>query len=478
MDESRFNRGSWLTIIASILLLVVIVAVNAYRATLPTDGWIYDGFGGAFSVDLLGLPSGIQVGDQPVAIGGVQIENIANRPMLAPGTLPQGWQAGGVVTYSLDRDGKNINVQVPVVRWDLAAVRRAFPQWLAAWWDSTLIAILYFLVGAFVFYRRPGSPAAQVLLFLGAVALSMNTLFSWSIADSLDMAAFTASALLGNYIWAMLFFPTLFLLSLVFPRAKRPFRDHPRLTLAALYLAVPLVLFTIGTQSNLVGGFAGFGMVAVYSLLTVVSIIHTYFHLREDPVGRAQVKWVGLGVALVAGYQMVFNVIFLSTGFAFFTVEPWWTGLLESMVRLSLPVTVGIAILRYRLFDIDVIIRRTLQYTLLTGLLALVYFGSVLLGQRIAGALTGEQNSPLVVVISTLLVAALFGRLRRRVQDFIDRRFYRQKYDAIQTLAAFTQTARDETRLEVLAPTLVQVVQDSMQPEQAWLWLKTRSGKQ
>jgi hypothetical protein len=474
MNESKFNRGSWLAIAASILLLVAMAAVNAYRATLPTDGWVYDGFGGSFSVDLLGLPSGIQVGDVPVAIGGVPVEQVALRPMLAPATQPPGWRAGGTVTYRLDRGGQIVDVQVPLVRWDLSAVRWAFPQWLAAWWDSTLISILYFLIGAFVFYRRPGSPAAQVLLFLGAIRLSMSLLFPGSIGDNLDMLAYTASGLLGNYIWAMLLFPTLFLLTLVFPRAKRPYRDHPRLTLAALYLVVPLALFTIGTQSPLAGGFAGFGMVAVYGLLTVGSIIHTFFHLRDDPVGRAQVKWVGLGVALLAGYQLVFNVIFLSTGFAFFSVEPWWTGLLDGLVSLSLPVAVGIAILRYRLFDIDVIIRRTLQYAILTGLLALLYFGSVLLGQRLVGTLTGTPDSPLVLVVSTLLIAALFNPLRIRVQDFIDRRFYRRKYDAIQILSAFTQTARDETQMDSLVPALLGAVQDSVQPDKVWLWFKKK----
>ena len=143
-----------------------------------------------------------------------------------------------------------------------------------------------------------------------------------------------------------------------------------------------------------------------------------------------------------------------------------------NLTYLALPAAIAIAILRYRLWDIDVIIRRTLQYSLVTGLLALVYFGSVLLGQRLAGALTGRQESPLVVVISTLLIAALFNPLRVRVQAFIDRRFYRRKYDAIQTLAAFTQTARDETSLETLEPALLTAVRDSLQPEQAWLWLK------
>ena len=140
---------------------------------------------------------------------------------------------------------------------------------------------------------------------------------------------------------------------------------------------------------------------------------------------------------------------------------------------LAIPAAIAIAILRYRLWDIDLIIRRTIQYGLLSGILALVYFGSVVLGQRLAGA-TGEPDSTLVLVVSTLLIAALFNPLRGRVQEFIDRRFFRRKYDAAQTLASFTLTARDETRLEALAPALLAAVQDSLQPEQAWLWLKLK----
>jgi hypothetical protein len=475
VNESHFNRGSWLALGAASLLILIVLGVNAYRFTLPTDGWIYDGFGGGFSTDLLGLSSGIQPGDQPVSIGGIHIEQISGDSLFIPVNAPESWRAGNTIQYTLKRGDETLSLEVPIVSWDLATAGRALIIWLRSFWTDILIAIFYFLIGVFVFFRRPGNLAAQVLLFLGAVQLSMNLLFPLTLGDYMDPFAFKAVTLLGNYIWGILLFPTLFLLSLVFPRPKHPFSTHPRLTLAGLYLLEPLALLLFGRLSALAGAIIGFSLVAVYGLLTVLSIVHSFFRMRDDPVARAQLMWVGLGIAVMACYQFVSNTILLSTNFeSFFLQTSWWMSLINGMVWLSLPTFVAIAILRYRLFDIDVIIRRTIVYSVLTGILAALYYSSVVLLQQIARLLTGQAGqSQLAIVVSTLGIAALFNPLRRRVQDIIDRRFYRQRYDAERTLDDFAARLRDETDLDVLSRQVEATVSKTMQPLKVQLWLRS-----
>jgi hypothetical protein len=178
---------------------------------------------------------------------------------------------------------------------------------------------------------------------------------------------------------------------------------------------------------------------------------------RAESVQRAQMKWVLYVIVLSTGLQEIARR----------------TGLADQLIwfeTIALPLTIGIAILRYRLYDIDLIIRRTLIYSILTGILALLYFGGVVLLQRIFQAAVG-QTPDVAIVISTLLIAALFSPIRRRVQDTIDRRFYRRRYDVEQTLATFNQTLRDEVDIETLKASLVNVVQETMQPTHIALWL-------
>jgi hypothetical protein len=193
----------------------------------------------------------------------------------------------------------------------------------------------------------------------------------------------------------------------------------------------------------------------------------------STPLQRQQTKWAVLGFALALGGSLA-GIPLLQLAVNSEQPPALAILLLPTIYYWFLPIIplfIGVAILRSRLWDIDVLIRRTLVYSVLTGLLALVYLGSVVVIQAVARGMTGSE-SPLVIVLSTLLIAALFGPLRTRVQRLIDRRFYRRKYDAARTLQAFGAQARDETDLSHLTVELTGVVQETMQPAQTGLWLK------
>jgi hypothetical protein len=149
----------------------------------------------------------------------------------------------------------------------------------------------------------------------------------------------------------------------------------------------------------------------------------------------------------------------------------------SNVALLGLPVFTGIAIVKHHLYDIDLLINRTLVYGLLTTMLVAVYVGGIVLSQRVFVGLIGQEELPqLAIVASTLMIAALFAPLRRRIQAIIDRRFYRRKYDAAKMLSAFNARLRDETDLGTLSDDLVGVVKETMQPEHITLWLRPDTG--
>jgi K+-sensing histidine kinase KdpD len=144
-------------------------------------------------------------------------------------------------------------------------------------------------------------------------------------------------------------------------------------------------------------------------------------------------------------------------------------------IGLFPPLAIGVAVLRYRLWDIDLLIRRTLVYSILTVILTLIYFGSVVSLQELSQLITRQQESPVATVLSTLAIAALFSPLRRRIQARVDHRFYRQKYNAEQVLANFSTTLREEVNLEQLTDSILEVVRETMQPIHVSLWLSQAS---
>jgi len=294
------------------------------------------------------------------------------------------------------------------------------------------------------------------------------------------------------WVWVLGFGPALTFLLLLFPNGRLPSRRWRPVGWLAVAAMVTLgcgVAFMPGPFPDypqirnpvgltlLEGSFlAGEGGPLLFlSLVASIVLSASSMVVRfRRAVGeeRQQIKWFAFAAGFAALGWVVNSLAYANVGGTeslFLAVAQ----LLQLLSLLGIPLAVGIAILKYRLYDIDVIINRTLVYGSLTATLALVYFGCVTATQALFRALTGQQELPqLVVVASTLVIAALFTPLRRRIQSFIDRSFYRSKYDARKTLEDFSVKLRDETDLEALRGDLVEVVSETVQPAHLSLWLR------
>src|SRR5215204_5906222 len=221
-----------------------------------------------------------------------------------------------------------------------------------------------------------------------------------------------------------------------------------------------------GGAVEVLGGLGGVSLLV--SFVAAVSSVIVRWRIAEGRE-RQQLKWFAYGAAVLTG-------IFFFLQVAGDKLSGWTIFVLIMTGLMVIPVSVGIAIMRYRLYDIDRIINRTLVYGSLTALLALVYLGGVTATQALIRTITSQEQLPqLVVVASTLIIAALFNPLRRRIQSIIDRSFYRKKYDAAKTLVGFSVKLREETDLEALNDELVGVVRETMQPAHVSLWLRPES---
>ena len=366
---------------------------------------------------------------------------------------------------------------------------------------SNLLSFVPFLafpvVGALVASRRPRNPIGWILLadgFLWMLSGIFDSYRVYSLARPGSLPFPVAIYALSQWLWVPAVGLFAIYLILLFPDGRLPSRRwRPLVWLSGavmVLLSVGIVLAP-GPLNGLGGVQNPFGLeqypwvtdafLVVVPLLplcilaSALSLVMRY--RRSGSEVREQIKWIAFA-ALVLGtlYLVDIGASLLLTPKSTSGAEPPWLRLLDQVSFLSytgVPIAVGFAVLKYRLYDIDVVINRTLVYGSLSALLALVYFSGVATTQAIFRALTGQEKQPqLAIVVSTLVIAALFNPLRRRIQSFIDRRFYRRKYDAAKTLEAFSARLRDETDLEALNDDLVEVVRDTVQPEHVSLWLR------
>jgi hypothetical protein len=357
-------------------------------------------------------------------------------------------------------------------------------------------SIVYSVLAVLIISRHPRNTVGWLFLVVGffsaVVTLDVGLYLKPYISSELVHGLV---AWVGHLAWIPAFMIPITLVLQFFPDGRLPSRRWWPITAATLMGMCGFIvsfafypwpwetqgIFDTNNPFGIVGSEGFFEVLfnlsifafAIGMIGSLVAVVVRF--TRSQGVERIQMKWlvytavIGISAMLLSRFVLGFYNNSISD-LAFLTNNNPISDFIFLSLPILLAIAIGIAILRYRLFDIDIIIRRTLQYTLLTAILALIYFGLVVTFQGIFSA-AGNQQSPVIIVISTLVIAGLFNPLRIRIQNYIDRRFYRKKYHAEQALAKFAATARDEVDMDKITIALLEIVQETMQPKSVGLWL-------
>jgi hypothetical protein len=353
------------------------------------------------------------------------------------------------------------------------------------WIETTVLAIDLSTVGAVVAPRcHPQNPIGWIFCLTGLLYAAVHFLAEYAIYTLLAAPGSLPAGELAAWIASWLFVPQLGLvglLILLFPNGRLPStRWRWFVWFGALATSAATVMAALSPGEINVGlgpirnplGIEGLPNVykqvegLVLSLALVAGTSQVARLRRARGVERQQIKWVAYAAVVGVSGAILSYTVAVALGVLWLERVGFVLGIVGAV---SVPIAMGIAILKYRLYEIDLIINRTLVYGSLTATLVALYFGGIVVLQRVFVALTGERST-LAVVASTLTIAALFNPLRRRIQSFIDRSFYRKKYDATKTLQNFSAKLRDETDLDTLSDDLVGVVRETMQPTHVALW--------
>jgi hypothetical protein len=344
------------------------------------------------------------------------------------------------------------------------------PEFYAAYFLALPVGtmVAFTAIATVIFWRKSEDRMALfgafMLVVFGGAALTSDVPQALAAAHPTIWFPVHLLDYLGQVAFGVFFY--------VFPNGRFVPRWTRWLAIAVALLYVPDIFFP-GSSLDLLGGLLFIGYLGSLAMAQVYR-----YRWVSSPTQRQQTKWVVFGVAVaLVGFGLILILVNLVPSFE-------RMGLLGEMAAetcvygfiVLIPLSIGVAILRSGLYDIDILINRSLVYGPLTAALVALYFGAIVVLQRLFVALTGQQST-LAVVASTLVIAALFNPLRGRIQSFIDRSFYRSRYDARKTLEAFSARLRDETDLDTLADDLVGVVRQTMQPAHVSLWLRPEAPK-
>jgi hypothetical protein len=361
------------------------------------------------------------------------------------------------------------------------------------WAGSLTFAIMiaaFAALGAVLASRRPRNPIGWILcasaLFLAFTELARNWYVHTLIAEPGALPLASGLMWAANWSWIPGFMPLLTLLLLLFPDGSPPSRRwRPVGWLAGLAMSLLIVGYAFapgpledyprvdnpigvdGSAGDVLEAFQGIGF-PLFALAAIGSMASLVVRFRGSlGVERQQLKWMAAAAALVVAAWLL-NAFFDQ-------VVGEDISLILPLTLLALPAAATIAILRYRLYDLGLVVNRTLVYGALTAALAASYLGIVLLLQLALEPLTSDSG--LAIAGSTLAVAALFRPLRGRIQELVDRRFYRRRYDAARTVEGFSASLRDEVELDALSEELREVVRETVQPAHVSLWLRPEAGR-
>ncbi len=427
--ERRFRGVSLIILLIGGVLLICSTAQLAYRLTLPTDGWSYTSgaIGTAaedtitYNTNLINQPSSLQSGDFVLAVEGHPYAELMSHALTGEPTLVGNWRAGTTVRYLVQRGDTTVALDVPLYHWRVRdVVRLALGNvWL-------LIHLISAALGLFVFYKRPYDIAARVMFMLHTILLaaSISDTLYWGLPEIINPPALLLALVWSNWIYGGLIAPTVLFLALTFPQPKPFILQHPLLVTATVYGTLPLLVLLAGPQP-----FLGWGWTAVCGLCSLIAVGHTLLTAR-DAISQRQLRWAGLGFASLA-----FSILLEATGGFDFYPESvqQLIPLLAPWLQLAFPITLAVAILRYRLFEIDLILSRTLVYGALTICVISLYISLV----TYLGTLFHSEDNLISSLIATGIVAVVFQPLRQRLQRAVNRLLFGQRsepYAVITTL--------------------------------------------